>query len=324
MPQQDARDATMIEAHALSKAYAGVPAVREVAFALTPGRTTALLGPNGAGKTTTIRMITGTLAPDRGHVTINGTRLDRDPLAARAGLGYMPESCPVYPEMTPPGYLRFRAGLQGLRGRDARAAVERAIDRCRLSGVRHKRVGTLSKGYRQRVGLAAAILHDPRVLILDEPTNGLDPSQIVESRSLIGELAADRTVLLCTHILQEVERACDRVLILVAGRLCADGSPAELAAGAGGGAALTAELRASEAARAAELIRTITGVRGVASTSIDNAWCTVAIAAEPNAGDLREPVARTLAVAQIVPRELAPVRRSLESVFVELATGGAS
>lgn len=310
----------MIEVHALSKAYAGVPAVRDLRFALTPGHTTALLGPNGAGKTTTIRMITGTLAPDSGHVAVGGTRLDRDPLGARAALGYLPEACPVYPEMTPPGYLRFRAKLQGLRGRAARDAAERALDRCRLTDVRHKRVGTLSKGYRQRVGLAAAILHDPPVLILDEPTNGLDPSQIVESRSLIGELATDRTVLLCTHILQEVERACDRVLILVAGQLRADGSPADLAAGT----ALAAEVRREDAERARGLIAGIEGVGAVQERSVDEGWARLIAEPTDRADDLREPVARTLAVASIVPRELTAERRSLESVFVELATGGAS
>ena len=215
----------MIIVQHASKSFGRTRAVRSLSFALEPGQITGLLGPNGAGKTTTIRMIAGYLAPDAGEITLAGHPVRTRPVAARRNLGYLPESAPLYPELKPAQYLDYRAKLFGLSRRDRRAAIGRVIDRCRLADMAHKRIGVLSKGYRQRVGLAAAIVHDPPVLILDEPTNGLDPAQMRTTRALIAELAADRTVLLCTHVIPEVERACARVLVIAGGRLIADGPP---------------------------------------------------------------------------------------------------
>ena len=243
-----------------SKSFGNTRAVRDLSFALEPGQMTGLLGPNGAGKTTTIRMITGYLSPDIGTISIDGHPVRTDPAAARRSLGYLPESAPLYPELRPAQYLDYRAKLFGMPRRERRQATARVIDRCRLTDHAHKRIGVLSKGYRQRVGLAAALVHDPPVLILDEPTNGLDPAQMRSTRALIAELAADRTVLLCTHVIPEVERACARVLVLAGGRLVADGAPAEIGARA---CAIHAEI---EGEADEPLLNAITAALGPATT----------------------------------------------------------
>jgi ABC-2 type transport system ATP-binding protein len=222
----------MIHLHEAFKSFDRTHAVRGVSFELAPGGTTALLGPNGAGKTTTIRMITGFLTPDSGTIRVAGHDLASRPRAARRRLGYLPESAPLYPEMTPTQYLDYRARLFNLGRTDRRRAIARALDRCRLAELARRPIGVLSKGSKQRVALASALLHDPPVLILDEPTNGLDPSQARTTRELIRELAADRTVLLSTHLIAEAERVCDRLLLIAAGRLVADDTPARLGAGA--------------------------------------------------------------------------------------------
>ncbi len=208
-------------------------AVRNVSFRLEPGEITGLLGPNGAGKTTSIRMMTGYLAPTAGKVLIGGTDLAVDPGLGRSRLGYLPESTPLYPEMLVEQYIRYRGALAGMGRREAGMAAGREIERCLLGGVRKQRVGTLSKGFRQRVGLAGALVHDPEVVILDEPGNGLDPAQIVQFRSVVSELAQKRTMLISSHILAEVERVCSRVLVIAGGELLADGSVAHLTKGSG-------------------------------------------------------------------------------------------
>ena len=207
----------MILVDCISKSFGSLRAVREVSFELPRGQIAGLLGPNGAGKSTTIRMITGFLTPDSGRISIAGHDIQSQPTRAKSVIGYLPESAPIYPEMSVRGYLKHRAKLYGVPGRTISSRIDHAMGQTRITDVAKRRVGQLSKGYRQRVGLAAALVHDPKVLILDEPTNGLDPTQIREARSLIRELSEDRTTLLCSHILPEVERTCDRVIIM-AGR----------------------------------------------------------------------------------------------------------
>ncbi len=230
-------DSLMLSVQEVSKSYGRFQAVTGVSFALEAGEIAGLLGPNGAGKTTTIRMITGFLPPDRGAITVCGHDTVSASIEARRRIGYLPESAPLHPEMTPRGYLAFRAALYGMPRRGRAAAIGRVIERCWLGDVANKRIGKLSKGYRQRVGLASALLHDPKVLVLDEPTNALDPTQVRETRGLIGELARDRVVLLSSHILSEVEIVCSRVIVMARGRIRADGTPAGLTRSRGGAVA---------------------------------------------------------------------------------------
>jgi ABC-2 type transport system ATP-binding protein len=226
----------VIEASGLAKRYGDLVAVDDVSFSVQPGEVVGFLGPNGAGKTTTMRILTGFLPPTDGRAVIDGHDIFSDPLAARRAIGYLPESPPVYPEMSVEDYLVYVAKLKDVPRRQRRAAVDRALERCGLTDVRRRVIGMLSKGYRQRVGLAQAIVHDPPVMILDEPTVGLDPIQIREIRTLIRDLAGTRegtarTVILSTHILPEVEAICQRVIIMHRGRKALDAPLGELQRG---------------------------------------------------------------------------------------------
>lgn len=221
----------MIEVEGLTKDYGSVVAVRDVSFSVGRGEVVGFLGPNGAGKSTTLRILAGFLGATSGKVLINGHDIAESSLAARASLGYMPEAVPLYPELRVREYLEFRARLKQVPRRKRPDAVERAMGRASLSDMSETTIGHLSKGYRQRVGLADALVADPPLLILDEPTAGLDPNQVREVRGLIQELAADHTVLLSTHILSEVEATCQRALVIDRGRLVAQGTLEELARG---------------------------------------------------------------------------------------------
>ncbi len=215
----------MIEANALSKRYGDVTAVNDVSFSIGKGEVVGFLGPNGAGKTTTMRMLTGFLPPTDGSATIAGHDIFDDALAARRAIGYLPETPPIYPEMTARSYVDYVARIKDVPRARRREAVDRALERCGLTDVRDRVIGTLSKGYRQRVGVAQAIVHDPAVLILDEPTVGLDPIQIKEIRSLIADLSGedgDTTIVLSSHIMQEVEAICRRVIMIHQGRKTVD------------------------------------------------------------------------------------------------------
>lgn len=309
----------MIVVEHASKSFGTTRAVRDLSFALEPGRMTGLLGPNGAGKTTSIRMIAGYLAPDAGTITLAGTPVHADPVAAKRKLGYLPEAAPLYPELRPAQYLDYRARLFGLPRRERRAAVARVLDRCRLREMAHKRIGVLSKGYRQRVGLAAAIVHDPPVLILDEPTNGLDPAQMRSTRALIAELAEERTVLLCTHVIPEVERSCARVLVIAGGRLVADGPPSSVGAA---GDAIHLETTPGDHLRG-----TITEALG-AGTALDerpapggtaDGWTRLSITPDPGfRGDAQAALARALLDAGHPVRHLAATAAPLEERVVGL------
>ena len=258
----------MIELEHVSKNYGSVAAVRDVSLSLGRGQVVGLLGPNGAGKSTIIKMVACLLAPSLGRVRVCGHDTIDASAEVRSQIGYLPEFAPLYPEMTAEGYLRYRAGLYPLSRAKRHAGIEMAIDRCHLREMRSRRISALSKGYRQRVGLAAAILHEPRVVILDEPTTGLDPAQIRQTRALLRELAGDKLVLLSSHILPEIETTCDRVLIIAQGRLCADGTPAELLGSALAETATIAELAPGDAHRAPELARALQAA-GAANITIE-------------------------------------------------------
>ncbi|HBO43530.1 MAG TPA: multidrug ABC transporter ATP-binding protein [Planctomycetaceae bacterium] len=219
----------MIEAERLSKHFGGFPAVENVSFRIRRGEVVAFLGPNGAGKSTTMRLLTGYLAPTTGVARIAGHDMTTDRQEGAKLLGYLPENGPLYPDMTPNALLRFFASARGLFGSHRRDRIARVIEQCALESVANKPISKLSRGYRQRVGMAHVLLHEPEVLILDEPTAGLDPNQIHEVRETIRRLGENKTILLSTHIMQEVEAMADRVLFIDEGCLLFDGSTKEFA-----------------------------------------------------------------------------------------------
>lgn len=224
----------MIEAVGLSKFYGDFAATRDVSFQVNQGELVAFLGPNGAGKSTTMKLLTGYLAPSEGIARIAGHDMGTDRLAGAARLGYLPENGPLYPDMTPASLLQFFADARGLDGNHRRERIEAVIDLCALGSVLYKPIGKLSKGFRQRVGMAQALLHEPDVLVMDEPTAGLDPNQIAEVRQMMRRLGETKTILLSTHILQEVEAMANRVVIINEGRVVYNGTVAELNADGAG------------------------------------------------------------------------------------------
>jgi ABC-2 type transport system ATP-binding protein len=226
--------AAMIEADGLTKYYGPFIAIENISFRIPRGEVVAFLGPNGAGKSTTMKILTGYLAPTAGTARIAGHDMSTDRLAGATRLGYLPENGPLYPDMTPRSLLEFFADARGLRGAYREQRIDAVVRQCELGSVIGKAIGKLSKGYRQRVGMAQVLLHEPDVLILDEPTSGLDPNQIREVRDTIRRLGEEKTILLSTHILQEVEALADRVILVAEGRLRYDGPPAELCRGGRG------------------------------------------------------------------------------------------
>jgi ABC-2 type transport system ATP-binding protein len=219
----------MIEAKGLTKTFPGVAAVQDVSFRVDPGEIVGFLGPNGAGKSTTMRMLTGFIPPTSGTAVVAGFDVTRESAEVRRHIGYLPEANPLYPEMRVHEYLSYRGELKGLKGAQIARNVDEVVQRCSLGEFSKRIIGKLSKGMRQRVGLADAMVHDPKVLILDEPTIGLDPNQIREMRQVISDLGRDKTLLLSSHILSEIELTCNRVIILVGGRVAAQGTTEEIA-----------------------------------------------------------------------------------------------
>lgn len=313
----------MIEVEGLTKDYGTVVAVRDVTFSVGRGEVVGFLGPNGAGKSTTLRILAGFLGASSGRVRIDGKDIAEDSLGARASLGYMPEASPLYPELRVREYLEFRARLKRVPRAKRRLAVERAMERARLSDMSETTIGHLSKGYRQRVGLADALVADPALLILDEPTAGLDPNQVREVRALIKELAQDHTVLLSTHILSEVEATCQRALVIDRGRLVGQGTLQELSRGRR--AQLLTLLVKDPDGRAAELLQRQAGVTGV--ETIDDALdardstrtrLRVTVADEAERVSTSERVVRALVMAGIDVASATPESATLEQVFAEL------
>jgi ABC-2 type transport system ATP-binding protein len=244
----------------LSKSFGSLKAVDSVSFTVNQGEVLGFLGPNGAGKSTTMKMIAGFLSPSAGKAAVCGFDVVRDPLRAKAQMGYLPEGAPAYPDMTAAAFLDFIGAIRGFDGAERRKRIALAVERANLKGVLHQPIDTLSKGYRRRVGLAQALLHDPKVLVLDEPTDGLDPNQKHEVRTLIEAMAPQKAIIVSTHILEEVEAVCTRAIVIAHGRVVADGTPAELAARDPQHNAIVLRLRADAAGTAAKLIGGLSGV----------------------------------------------------------------
>jgi len=304
----------MIEVENLGKTYVDEPVVRDLSFFVPEGQVLGFLGPNGAGKTTVMRMLTAFLPPTTGRVVVAGVDLDQDPVGLRRNVGYLPENVPLYPEMRVDEFLRFRADVEEVPRGEVQARIEDVVERCLIGDVRRQVIGTLSKGFRQRVGLAGALIHQPPVLILDEPTVGLDPNQIIKVRELITELGRDHTVLLSTHILPEVEQVCERVFIIDRGRVVADGTPDALRTKLIGNPSLAVELKdANGSARAA--LEALPGVVAISDRGEGRFLLEHAAGSDP-----REAVFRMAVERGWVLLALTPQRASLEDVFVRLTT----
>jgi ABC-2 type transport system ATP-binding protein len=304
----------VIEVEGLTKRFVDKDVVSDVSFFVPEGEVLGFLGPNGAGKTTTMRMITGFLAPTAGKVRVAGIDLDRDPLGVRARIGYLPENVALYPEMRVEEYLSYRAAIEGLPRGEVSARVAEVSERCMVADVRRQLIGTLSKGYRQRVGLASALVHRPPVLILDEPTVGLDPRQIVKIRELIVELGRDHTVILSTHILPEVEQLCRRVLIIDGGKLVADGTPQQLRSGLAGAAQLRVQIDAPDG----DVATALSALPGAGKIADEGGGRFLVDIDGPR--DLRRDVFHLAVARHWVLLELTQTVPSLEDVFLRLTT----
>jgi len=307
----------MIEAQNLVKWYGPTRAVDGVSFSVPRGQIVGFLGPNGAGKSTTLRMLTGYLPPTSGAATIAGVDVLRRPRAARAQIGYLPESTPLYTEMRVSEYLDFRGRLLGMDRAARRRRAETVMDRCGLSAVRRRVIGHLSRGNRQRVGIAQALLHEPPVLILDEPTAGLDPNQVTAVRGLIAELRDRHTIMLSTHILPEVEKTADRVVIIAGGRVVAEGSPDELRRQVARDAAVVVEARATPEALS-QTLGALPGVASVRAEAAGDGWARATLTPSPGAPDPRAEAGAALLASGVALRELSADRASLEAFFVQI------
>ncbi len=252
----------MIEIQSLTKEFGPIRAVDNLSFSVGKGEVLGFLGPNGAGKSTTMKMIAGFLTPTSGKAIVAGFDVEKDPIAAKARLGYLPEGAPLYVDMTPAGFLAFVAGIRGFDGADKRKRIARAVRLAQLEGVYNQPIDTLSKGFKRRVGLAHALLHDPDILVLDEPTDGLDPNQKHDVRKIITDMRAEKTIVISTHILEEVEAICTRAIIIAAGRIVADDRPDELEAKARSHNAISVRLKTIPAA-AQQMLAALPGVGSV-------------------------------------------------------------
>ncbi|MFD0894537.1 ATP-binding cassette domain-containing protein [Luteolibacter ambystomatis] len=306
----------MIEVSNLTKRFPRHEAVRGITFSVAKGEIVGFLGPNGAGKTTTLRMLTGYLPPTSGSAKVANHDIFRESIAARRKIGYMPENVPLYDDMRVREYLRFRAELKGLSGRDARRRVSEVIETCGLEAVKKKMIRVCSKGYRQRVGLADALVHQPELLILDEPTNGLDPNQIRQIRELIRTLADRHTVLVSTHILHEVEMTCNRVIIIDSGKIKAQDTPKNLVAGMRAAGKVHLEVAADPQIVTAALSR-LDNVKRVTAEPRDDRWTHYEVLVDSGT-DARERISNLVAQYAWPMRSLFRKEATLEDVFVEL------
>jgi ABC-2 type transport system ATP-binding protein len=312
----------MIEARSLTKRYGPARALDSVSFEVRRGEVLGFLGPNGAGKSTTMKILTCFIAPTEGSATVNGYDIWADPIGVRASIGYLPESTPLYAEMLVLEYLEFMAHMRGLRGDSARTRIKKAVEETDLGDVIAKEIRTLSKGYRQRVGLAQALVHEPPILILDEPMSGLDPNQAVEIRDLIKQIGKERTVILSTHNLAEVQVTCQRVLIISKGKIVADDTPEALSSrGRNRYVVLVEKASAGDNGKAAGVFAAIKGVESVRATDTADPRAAAFEIVSSSNEDLRAEIFRAAVAGGLVLLELRTKGENLEQVFRELTLG---
>jgi ABC-2 type transport system ATP-binding protein len=301
----------MIQVEELTKKFGGFTAVDNISFTVENKEIVGFLGPNGAGKTTTMRILTSYLAPTSGKATIDGFDVIRESLEARKRIGYLPESVPFYPEMRVREYLTFRAKLKGVPRKERTSRISEVVERCRIKEVENKIIGYLSKGYRQRVGLAEAIIHNPPILILDEPTIGLDPHQIKQTRELIKELGQNHTIILSTHILPEVEMLCNRVVIIHQGKIAAMDTLSNMIK--------EQKIKLDIRGTISEIVNVLKQVEGVENISYteDNTWniITIELTGEK---DIRENIYQKILENKWVIREFKTERMTLEDMFIRV------
>jgi len=309
----------LIEVQDLTKYYGKVRAIEGISFNVKKGEILGFLGPNAAGKTTTMRIITCFMPSSRGTVKVRGYDVFDDAMEVKKSIGYLPEHPPLYPDMNVTGYLDFVAKIKGVPKKQRSKNIDSSIEKCGLGQVRRSRIGNLSKGYRQRVGLAQALIHNPEIMILDEPTIGLDPKQIIEVRELIKGLAGEHTVVLSTHILPEVSMTCDRVVIIDKGKKVAEGSPDDLTRQLKGTEKLRVRVE-GEWAGVREGLLKLEGITKVSQQRSDPGGI-VEVSVESKPGvDVRKEVARTIVSNGWGLLELASVSMSLEEIFLQLTT----
>ncbi|MPY89321.1 MAG: ATP-binding cassette domain-containing protein [Luteitalea sp.] len=306
----------MIEVQHLTKRYGQTTAVDDVSFSVAKGEILGFLGPNGAGKTTTMRVLTGYMPATHGKATVAGYDVFEQPVEAKRRTGYLPETPPLYPEMTVHEYLTFVAAIKGVPPASRTRQVDTSMQTARVTDVAYRRCGALSKGYRQRVGLAQALLHNPEVLILDEPTAGLDPKQIIDTRELIKSLAGDHTIVLSTHILPEVAQTCQRVVIINKGRVVAEDTPDNLTASLAGVEAIYVQVDTG-GGDAAPVLQGVTGVVRVVGTEARDGRFSFEVHSE-RGHDVRRDLVSAVVSQGWGLLELRPVRLSLEEIFLQL------
>jgi len=312
---------TLLDVRGLSKHFGPIRAVDGVSFAVERGGVLGFLGPNGAGKTTTMRMIAGFLAPDAGTAIVCGADVEKDPVAVKRRLGYLPEGAPLYVDMTPAAFLDFVAAVRGLAGALRRRRIGELVERMHLGGVLQQRIETLSKGYRRRVALAQALLHDPEVLILDEPTDGLDPNQKHEVRELIRAMAPSKAIVISTHILEEVDALCDRAIIIAGGRIVADDRPDALRARSERHNAVTLRISAGQSEAAIALLSAMPAVARVETVAaVDGTVDLLVLPADRRS--IAGEVGAALQARQIETAELHSERGRLDDVFRSVTRGG--
>jgi len=309
----------LISVKNLTRTFGRTVAVDGISFEVSKGEVLGLLGPNAAGKTTTMRMLTCYLAPDSGTATVAGFDVVEDSLEVRRRVGYLPESSPLYQDMDVAGYLGFIADVRGIAAAEKPQRIAKMVEVCGLGDMIGRTVGTLSKGYKQRVGLAQTLIHDPEILVLDEPTSGLDPSQIIEIRELIKHIGRERTVILSTHILPEVEVTCSRVLIISDGRIAAGGTPSELQAAAGGEETCRVSIKSGPGG-VAEVLERIPSVAGVTAGEPSADGYVVYSVKGKGGADLGEEIFRAAVANRWTVNQLTKETLSLEDIFLRLTT----